>query len=52
MKDFIGKVKNKAGDVEKILKDKDKHGNSDVFRNLVKVACCRTTYSFKEKGKK
>jgi hypothetical protein len=26
-KDFLGKVKNKAGDVEKILKEKDKHGN-------------------------
>ncbi|XP_055913276.1 WD repeat-containing protein 7 [Eupeodes corollae] len=24
--DFFGKVKNKAGDMEKILKDKDKHG--------------------------
>ena len=25
-KDFLGKVKDKAGDMEKRLKDKDKHG--------------------------
>lgn len=25
-KDFFGRVKNKAGDMEKILKEKDKHG--------------------------
>jgi len=31
IKDFLGKVKNKAGDVEKILKEKDKHGG----------LCCR-----------
>lgn len=24
--DFFGKVKDRAGDMEKILKDKDKHG--------------------------
>lgn len=24
--DFFGRVKNKAGDMEKILKEKDKHG--------------------------
>lgn len=24
--EFFGKVKNKAGDMEKILKEKDKHG--------------------------
>lgn len=26
--DFFGRVKDKAGDVERILKEKDKHGNS------------------------
>lgn len=30
-KDFLGKVKNKAGDVEKILKEKDKHGKNKKF---------------------
>lgn len=30
-KDFIGKVKNKAGDVEKILKEKDKHGKIYIY---------------------
>lgn len=25
--DFFGKVKDKAGDMERILKDKDRHGN-------------------------
>ena len=26
-KDFLGKVKDKAGDMERLLKDKDKHGS-------------------------
>ncbi|XP_054730501.1 WD repeat-containing protein 7 [Anastrepha obliqua] len=30
--DFFGKVKNKAGDMEKILKDKDKHGLVQKFK--------------------
>lgn len=30
IEDFLGKVKNKAGDVEKILKEKDKHGKKMV----------------------
>lgn len=30
--EFFGKVKNKAGDMEKILKEKDKHG-------LIKFTC-------------
>lgn len=31
-KEFFGKVKNKAGDVEKILKEKDKHGLMKLLR--------------------
>lgn len=30
--DFLGKVKNKAGDVEKILKEKDKHGKVAIIQ--------------------
>lgn len=30
-KEFFGKVKNKAGDMEKILKEKDKHGLEDFL---------------------
>lgn len=29
--DFLGRVKNKAGDVEKILKEKDKHGLCQIY---------------------
>jgi hypothetical protein len=27
--DFFGKVKDRAGDMERILKDKDKHGKNE-----------------------
>lgn len=29
--DFFGRVKDKAGDMERILKEKDKHGNTLTF---------------------
>lgn len=37
--EFFGKVKNKAGDMEKILKEKDKHGliNSSTMENARRV---------------
>uniref|UniRef100_A0A1B0FNG5 WD repeat-containing protein 7 n=1 Tax=Glossina morsitans morsitans TaxID=37546 RepID=A0A1B0FNG5_GLOMM len=35
--DFFGKVKNKAGDMEKILKDKDKHGLVQKFKEKTEI---------------
>lgn len=35
--DFFGKVKNKAGDMEKILKDKDKHGFVQKFKEKTEI---------------
>jgi WD repeat-containing protein 7 len=30
--DFFGRVKDKAGDMERILKEKDKHGNTLLYQ--------------------
>ncbi|XP_058988075.1 WD repeat-containing protein 7-like [Musca domestica] len=35
--DFFGKVKNKAGDMEKMLKDKDKHGLVQKFKEKTEI---------------
>lgn len=44
-KDFFGRVKNKAGDMEKILKEKDKHGLflSIFLKFLIKTGTFRST---------
>lgn len=34
-KDFFGRVKNKAGDMEKILKEKDKHGLLKIAHKII-----------------
>lgn len=42
-KDFFGRVKNKAGDMEKILKEKDKHGLFLI--NFVAISILRMALS-------
>lgn len=44
MVDFIGKVKNKAGDVEKILKEKDRHGKK--FISFYGTLCSLKLFSY------
>lgn len=46
--DFFGRVKDKAGDVERILKEKDRHGTVFYYRYLFckSSLCVSADFSF------